>query len=202
MMANHPENMASVGQLPSVATWTFGDSREVSEGLRSFPISVDGKWLTVQILAAQAPFELSSLNEGSSRKTMVLRLPKGWDEPFGTMEAALVKEAAANSQALFGERLSEEQLIERYKSITQKTGEFPRNVRAKVNLGAGPYATRYWDMARAAVPAPGLYAGKSYNAVLTIRSLWVSNDAWGLVCDATDLQIMESPPVDCPFACI
>ena len=116
-------------------------------------------------------------------------------------EAAKLSEAA-NSQALFGERLSEEQLIERYKSITQKTGDFPRNVRAKVNLGAGPYVTRYWDMARAAVPAPGLYAGKSYNAVLSIRSLWVSNDAWGLVCDATDLQIVESPPVDCPFACI
>ena len=116
------------------------------------------------------------------------------------MEDALVKEAAANSQTLFGERLSEEQLLESYKSITQKTGDFPRNVRAKVNLGAGPYATRYWDMGRAAVPAPGLYAGKNYNAVLSIRSLWVSNDAWGLVCDATDLQIVESPPVDCPFA--
>ena len=198
MTTNHPENMTSVGQLPSVATWTFGDAREVSEGLRSFPISIDGKWLTVQILATLAPFELSSLNEGSSRKTLTIRLPKGWDEPFGTMEAALVKEAAANSQALFGERLSEEQLLERYKPISKKTGEYPRNVRAKVNQG-GAYATRFWNMDKAAAPAPEAFTGRTFNAVLTLRSLWTSNDAWGLVCDAIDLQAAGGPPAECPF---
>ena len=83
MTTAHPDNMTSVGQLPSVATWTFGEAREVSQGLRSFTLSIDGKWLTIQILATLAPFELSSLNEGSTRKTLTLRLPKGWDEPFG-----------------------------------------------------------------------------------------------------------------------
>ena len=185
--------------IPSVNTWVFGEAREVSEGLRSFPISVGGKWLTIQLLDAVSPFELSSLNEASTRKTLTLRLPREWDQPFGDMEAALVKAVVIKSEALFGVSFTEEQLQGRYKSISKKSGEYPRCVRAKVNQGPGAYATRFWDMDKAATPAPEAFTGRSFNAVLTVRSLWVSSDAWGLVCDATDLQAADGPPAQCPF---
>ena len=191
--------MTANSQLADVSTWIFGEGREVSEGLRSFPISVGGKWLTIQLLETTSPFEPSSLTEGATRKTLTLRLNKEWDEPFGAMEEALVKVASKKSKEIFGKKLSEQQLLESYKPISKKTGEYPRNLRAKVNQGSGQYATRYWDMERAPATIPETFAGRSFNAVLNIRSLWVSADAWGLVCDAAHLQLVDGAPVECPF---
>ena len=186
-------------QIADVSTWIFGEGREVSEGLRSFPISVGGKWLTIQLLETLSPFEPSSLTEGAARKTLTLRLPKEWDEPFGEMEATLVKLMAKKSKEIFGKKLSEEQLHGSYKPISKKTGEYPRNLRAKVNQG-GQYATRYWGADKAATQPPETHAGQSFNAVVNLRSLWVSADAWGLVCDAAHLQVVDGAPVECPFA--
>ena len=192
--------MTTNSQITDVSTWIFGEGRDVSEGLRSFPISVGGKWLSIQLLETTSPFEPSSLTEGGTRKTLTLRLNKEWDEPFGAMEEALVKLMAKKSKEIFGKKLSEEQLHGSYKPISKKTGEYPRNLRVKMNLGTGQYATRFWDMERTPTAIPETFAGQSFNTMLNIRSLWVSADAWGLVCDAAHLQLVDGAPVECPFA--
>jgi hypothetical protein len=190
--------MTGLAQIADVSTWVLGEPREVSEGIRSYPISVDGKWLTIQLLRTLAPFELSSLTEGTSRKTLTLRLPKDYDEAFGDMECALVKMISKRSKELFGKRLSEEQLLESYKPLSKKTGEYPRNVKTKVNQG-GQYATRYWGVDKVPAQPVESHAGRMFNVSLNIRSLWMGPDAWGLVCDCRDLQLTDEPVEECPF---
>ena len=70
----------------------------------------------------------------------------------------------------------------------------------EMNLGTGQYATSFWDMERTPTAIPETFAGRSFNAAVSIRSLWVSADAWGLVCDAAHLQLVDGAPVECPFA--
>jgi hypothetical protein len=185
--------------IADVSTWIFGDVRPVSDDLRSFPISCGGKWPSIQFLETLSPFEPSSLTEGASRKTLTLRVPRDLDEPFGAMEDALLKLVSKKSKELLGKKQSEEQLRESYKPLSKKTGDYPRTVRAKVNQG-GQYGTRYWDADRAVTKPPEAHAGQVFNAILNIRSLWVSADAWGLVCDAAHLQLVGGCPVECPFA--
>jgi len=182
--------------IPQVKTWKFGAAQGDGE-VKSFPIGCGGMDLVLNIQGCLSPFDASSLND-SARKTLTLRLPQVWDGPFGEMEAALMKEAADHSPALFGEKLSEDQLLERYKPLTKKTGEYPRQLKAKMNTN-GYYAVRFWNSERIRVDAPGDCGGLLFNAVLKIRAMWVSAEAWGLVCDATDLQLLETAQIECPF---
>ena len=182
--------------IPRVKTWKFGPA--LGEGdVKSYTLTVGGMDLVINLQGCLSPFEPSSLN-GGARKTLTLRLPKIWDEPFGEVETALVKLAALNSQTLFGEKLTPDQLQERYKPIGKKVGEYPRQLRTKLNTD-GFYACRYWDSERKRADPPGDHTGILFNAVIKLRALWVSSEAWGLVCDATDLQFLETTQMECPF---
>ena len=107
-------------------------------------------------------------------------------------------EVLAQSLRFFGRKLSEEDVLTMYKPITKKTGEYPRQLRVKVNT-TGYHSTRYWDAQRTRIDAPESHAGKIFNAKVALRALWVAPEAWGLVCDATDLQEQEQAPEVCPF---
>ena len=183
--------------IPAVKAWKFGAAQGAEGGVKTFPLAVGGSEIMLQMQGCVSPFDASSLS-GGTRKTLTLRLPQVWDEPFGLMEAALLKEVAVKSTALFGKPLSEAELAEMYKPVSKKQGEYPRNLRAKVN-SAGFYACRYWDGERKKAETPADHAGLSFNAVVRLRSLWVGAEAWGLVCEATDLQILTQETVDCPF---
>ena len=194
-------NMALVPAsfVPAVKAWKFGAAQGAEGGVKSFPLTCGGAELMLHMQGCVSPFDASDPPGGSSsRKTLTLRLPVVWDESFGLAETALVKEVTARSATLFGEKLSEEQALDRFKPITKKTDQFPRNLRAKLNTG-GFYAVRYWDGERKRAESPQDHTGLVFNAVVRLRSLWVSAEAWGLVCEATDLQILEAPTVDCPF---
>ena len=190
------DEMIPASFIPQVKTWKFGPAQGDSE-VKSHPLSVGGMEIVLNLQGCVSPFDSSSLN-GGARKTLTLRLSKIWDEPFGEMEEALIKEAATKSQTLFGEKLTEEQLQERYKPIGKKAGEYPRQIRTKLNTD-GFYACRYWDSERKRAEPPEDHTGLVFNAVIKLRGLWVSSEAWGLVCDATDLQLLETAQVECPF---
>ena len=189
-------HMIPASFIPQVKTWKFGPAQGDSE-VKSYPLTMGGMDIVLNLQGCLSPFDPSSLN-GGARKTLTLRLPKIWDEPFGGMEAALIKEAALKSQHLFGEKLTADQLQERYKPIGKKVGEYPRQLRAKLNTD-GFYACRYWDSERKRAEPPEDHTGILFNAVIKLRALWVSSEAWGLVCDATDLQFLETAQVECPF---
>ena len=189
--------MIPASYIPLVKNWKFGAAAQGDSDVKSYPLTVGGMDIVLNLQGCISPFDASSLN-GGARKTLTLRLPKVWDEPFHQMEEALIKEVASKSQTLFGEKLNEEQLLERYKSLSKKTEEYPRQLRVKLNTD-GFYAVRYWDSERKLAEPPSDHIGLVFNAVIRIRALWVSADAFGLVCDATDLQLLETAQVECPF---
>ena len=192
----HSEVMlASPISIPSVEAWTFG-AITGDGAVKSYPITCGGMDLVLNIQDCVAPFDASSLKD-ASRKTLTLRLSRDWDGPLGIVEAALLKMVHANSEEYFGQRLTEDEILGRYKAITKKMGKYPRNLRVK--LSEGVRATRYWDAERARIDAPSHHAGMAINTVVHLRGLWIGADAFGLVCDATDLQILEAPVVECPF---
>ena len=190
------DEMIPVEFIQRVNTWKFGPALGESD-VKSFPLTAGGLDLVLNLQGCLSPFDSSSLN-GGARKTLTLRLPRIWDEPFHQMETALIKEAALKSQTLFGEKLTADQLQERYKPLGKKVGEYPRQLRTKLNTD-GFYACRYWDSERKRADPPGDHTGISFNAVIKLRALWVSSEAWGIVCDATDLQFQEIAQMECPF---
>jgi hypothetical protein len=187
--------------VPVVSTWTLGEARENSENaqVKTFPLSLDGRDVFLSIGGAISPFDLSSVAEGNARKSLTLRLPKNWDEAIECMESCLQHEMwERQAQKLFGREIDFEEFSSLYRSVSQQQGCYPRNLRAKVNT-AGFHACRYWDSQRQFTSSPENLANYTFNARLHVRALWIGPDGWGLVLDATDLQIQDVPMNECPF---
>ena len=55
------------------------------------------------------------------------------------------------------------------------------NLRAKVTRDTA-VATRYWDAAGTRMRFFESHEGLHLNVKIMLRSLWIANDAWGLVC--------------------
>jgi hypothetical protein len=180
--------------MPPVAQWTF--ERTSQEG-KTMAISYEGKPIVLTIEASSS-FELSSFSAESSRKSLTLRLPPFWGERFECMEACLLDAVQKEAPRFLGSALTFEQVSEAYKPVTKKTGEYPRNLRVKVNT-MGLQATRYWDIAKNRVKPPETHAGMLFSARVTLRSLWFANDTWGLVAECTDLMATEEEAAECPF---
>ena len=191
--------MVPAAYIPTVKAWTFGACTDGNGSVKTYPLTCGGLDLICSIQGCVSPFEPSSM-DGAARKTLVLRLPAPWDGPLGEMEEALVREVAVRSKVLFGAQQSEDELRGKYKNITKKTEQYPRNLRVKLNT-EGYYATRFWDLERQKTAAPEEYVGLMFSAVVRFRAVWVGAESWGLVCDATDLQVLgdHQPSAECPF---
>ena len=181
--------------IPCPKLWAFGPA-QAGEGVKTFPITCAGNELVLHLQGCYSPFDTSSLTE-SARKSLTLKLPVIWEQQFAALESQLLAETAQLSPQLFGTKYSEDDLRTRYKSITKKTGDYPMQLRAKVNTD-GFYSCRYWDKDRQRLEPPDTHAGLNCTVAIRLRGLWVSPDTFGLVADCTDLQIIDEVAA-CPF---
>ncbi len=184
--------------IPPVKSWQFMPSSSSDGWVKSVLIAHQQRPIVLSIQNAFSPFEPSAYVEGATRKTLTLRLSKEWDAAFDCLEACLLHEMTTRSQELFGRALSEEQVVEMYKPLTKKSGEYPRNLRAKLNT-TGVYAARYWASDKTRLDAPETLADIRLNVRVALRAIWIGDDAWGVVADCTDLQLAEQSPEECPF---
>ena len=197
-MARSRSPKARAPLLPPVKELTFLPAPPGNGTVRNVPLAYKQQSLQVVITDCASPFEPSSMIEGASRLSLTLRLPKQWDSSVDCFESCLVHEIAERSQEFFGRSLPEEEVTALYKPISKKTGEYPRNLRVKVNT-SGAYRTRYWAANKEEMAAPQSHAGLGFNARVAIRGLWFGEDAWGVVAECTDLQLTEEATVACPF---
>ena len=185
--------------VPPVDSWTFGSALKNLENseVRTYPISVNGEKVCLSMSGVISPFDLSSLSEGSARKSLTLRLPTQWDDAIDCMEACLMGKVCDQPERFF-QRPAADEDVDLYKPCSQKKDNFPRHLRVKVNT-SGFHACRYWDAERKLCEPPADHANYTWNAKIRVRALWVASDGYGLVLDATDLQTQSAPVVECPF---
>ena len=72
-----------------------------------------------------APFDASSFSEGP-RKNLLLRLPAVWEASWERIDTDIIALAQTHATTLFGQALSEQDLLGRYKPVTAKNGEYAR----------------------------------------------------------------------------
>ena len=181
--------------IPSPKLWAFGPAQS-GEGVKTFPITSGGNEIILHLQGCYSPFEPSSLTE-TVRKSLTLKLPVIWEQQFASLESQLLVETAQLSPQLFGTKFSDVDLRTRYKSVTKKNGDYPMQLRVKVNT-EGFHSCRYWDKNRQRIDPPEAHAGLTCTVAVRLRGLWVSPDNFGIVADCTDIQLTEEV-ADCPF---
>ena len=181
---------------PQPKTWTIGPAIKAADGaINTFPLSNGGVDITVAMHGCLAPFDASSLSEGP-RKNLLLRLPDVWEASWERIDTDIVALAQKHATTLFGQALSEQDLLGRYKSCSEKKGTYSRQLKAKL-VTEGFYAARFWDVEKHRIDPTTSTANCTYNVVVKIRGLWVGTENFGLVVDITDLQATDV--AECPF---
>ena len=184
--------------LPSVKDLRFSPPAGTGGAVRTWGMSYKNQPFSVTLPGVLSPFNPSSPIEDATRLTLTLRLPSGWDSVFDCFENRLLQEMVEKSSDFFGRAMSEEELAEWYKPITKKVEEYPRNLRVKMNT-QGQYRTRYWGADKQSMQPPETHEGLSFNARVVFRGVWIGEDAFGIVCDCTDLQLADGAAAACPF---
>ena len=188
--------------IPPVSSWDIHSHSTDSHGLRTVPVSYEQRPIALTIQDAYSPFEPSAFIEGSPRKTLALNLTAEWDDALECFEACLLHEVAAKSLQIFGRTLGQAEVQQMYKPLSRKVGEYPRNLRVKLNT-AGFYAATFWapDKTRLIhrLETPESLAGRTLNVRVALRAIWIGDDAWGVVADCTDVQLTPMAPEVCPF---
>ena len=82
--------------------------------------------------------------------------------------------------------LQPKQAVDRFKSPFVKNGMYAANLRVKL-AGA-----RYWSAEENTMLPPTSHATCDWKVRVHFKSIWVSSDAWGLSCQACDLQEITS----------
>ena len=184
--------------LPAVKDLRFAPPAGAVGPVCTWGISYKGQHCSVTLPSVLSPFDPSSPMEDATRLTLTLRLPSGWDSVFDCFEACLFHEMMEKSAQFFGRTMSEEELQEWYKPISRKVEDYPRHLRVKVNT-QGQYRTRYWSSDKQPIQPPEIHAGLSFNARIVFRGVWIGEDTFGLVCDCTDLRVVDDAATACPF---
>jgi hypothetical protein len=181
---------------PQPKTWTIGPAIKAADGaINTFPLSNGGVDITIAMHGCLAPFDASSLSDGP-RKNLLLRLPPVWEASWERIDADIVALAQKHATTLFGQALSVQDLSGRYKPVTDKKGEYARQLKAKL-VTEGFHAARFWDQEKHRTDPTISTANCTYNVVVKVRALWVGTDNFGLVVDTTDLQ--STDVAECPF---
>ena len=172
-----------------VAKWSFADAVCNAHGLSFSQITAGGAPVTYSF-EGLSHFEASTHSPQGERKTpgLQLRLSKLAEAELECTVACIQHEVIKHS-AKFG--MMPEDARERFKSPLNKNGMYPANLRVKI---AG---TKYWSDGELTA-APESHAGKSWQTVVHLKSLWFAPDAWGITIAATDMQEV-TPQNICPF---
>ena len=179
-----------------VDKWCFGDATIVSDTLRIVPLKLQNGPITMTTEECYSPFDLSSPQEDANRKNLVLRLSETWESKIECMEANIMYWVSKDPERYFTEALGEEEIQERFKSSLHKKGEYPANLRVKVQT-KGACQARYWNPEKQLIKKPATHAGCTFKAKLTIKGLWFGDSNWGFTIEATDLLVQSEHA--CPF---
>jgi hypothetical protein len=181
-----------------VSEWTFVKTRPMGKLPASVELRHADKPIEMFLNNVVSPFEPGSFVEPCYRKTLTLRLPTAWDNTLACLESCVIHEVVQRASTLFEDTYTAEQIDVMYSPITKQVGDYPRDLRTKINTN-GTAAVRYWDADKNRVKAPESHANMCWNVRVIIHGLWISKDKWGLVIDATDLIQTHVEIADCPF---
>ena len=186
------------------SNWLLKDTVVSARGAKSCQVRTadNGAKVTLTIGTPQdpvtSPFGATSFNEGeTTRKTLELNLTVEQEKQWLDFDDWAVPYLAKHSYRLFKKILTEEQVLENYRSPVTKKGDYRAHLRCKINT-EGAHIVRCWDMARERVALPEDLRETEMTARVQLSHLWQMSKEYGFVFQVTDLQLRSSA-TECPF---
>ena len=172
-----------------VSNWKLGEAVEAENGLRFAPLTTAGGPIILTLAACVTPFELSSWQEDAFVKNLDLRLDALTESKLECMQACIAEKFGLPKYNTEG-----------FKPFLHKNGEYPANIRVKIQTAGGLTKTRFWGKDKKLTKAPEQFAGGTFDARVLLKGVWYSESCWGVSLQAIDCMLTKDPPTpECPF---
>jgi hypothetical protein len=179
----------------------FGEIRPNKSGGKTVYLNAGGGGKLIFQLPQLRAFVGLSPFKNKQGEIQSWSLPLSMDKPevvdaFKALDERALDFIEANSEALFGKKMSRAVLVEgdRYKPIVKKStkGDYAPSLNLKVLVNSdGSFGTEAYNSNREIVPLSDLAKGQTVSAIIDIGSIWCS--PLGVGVSIRVLQVMLAP---------
>ena len=136
----------------------------------------------------------------ASRVNLILRASRSVATIIESLEQWAVEACAKDSERIFSQKLTEEQVRERFKSNLKPNDRYGPSLKIKLQL-AGASPTKLWSEDRRRCEPPIRWKDVTVSPYLVARNMWMmaSGRELGITLELTNAMIVEPPPQACPF---
>ena len=185
-----------------LTNYQLADPQVNAKGGRYCPLSDDrGPAWILPCGKLFAPFGGPSTYDGGAytpRQTLELRCSTDLETLMQQFDEWVLGYLETHAERFFKKKLTRQQLLDGYKSPMHRKGDYPPNLRCKIDL-EGRMACRYWSEAGAERGPPDDYKLCDLKVRIMARSMWFMQKDFGFTLQITDMQIFPRPHI-CPFA--
>ena len=170
-----------------------------AKGAKQVPLAYhNDKSIFLQLGPLSTLFEPSAFGDPSaSRVNLCLTSTEPVEETLQELDKRVVELLAADALKLFGQALSEAQIIERMQPSVRVSEKGYRSCRLKMNL-SGRNRVQLYGMDKLPCEAPESWIGTNVTARVCVKSVWLMNKEWGVLYEAQAVQL-DLQAVECPF---
>ena len=150
-----------------------------------------------QPLWQPSAFSNSLSGETSGRLSLCLKSTEDLLREAQLIDEWAIQYAAADSERLFGKKLSLDQVKDRYNGIFKQSDKYDPFVKVKVASDKG--APTYWSPEKTQRGPPEDFTLCSLQCHVRLVGFWFMQTSWGLTAQLSSALVAEENQVSCPF---
>jgi hypothetical protein len=180
--------------------WQISAPQAGTKGGKTCLISCQNKPIEINLGLGEplgCPWGASSFEDDAtqSRVNLDMTLDDENAEIFKEIDEWLIAYGILNKDNLFKGPKTDSAIRDSYRKLVREKEGYRPMLRTKVSLEK----VRCWDAEHQQTKVPeSKFKGAEIWPKLTVRTLWVVNQTWGLTLEATDLKFRELQ-LECPF---
>ena len=182
-----------------VTSLSLGDLTVTGKGTKQIPLRCKDGLLKFQPGPSRVMWQPQAYNDPTATRVPIcFEATPEVEDYFNTLDEWAIKALAADSQRLFGNTVTVDQMREKYTSALKTSQKGYRHLKAKMNI-AGRGCARFWSPgSNKPGPPPEDWTNCVVEPILEIRGVWFLGKEVGLLVELTDALVTENS-VACPF---
>ncbi len=182
-----------------VSAIKLGALQVSAKGAKQVPLFYENdKSIFTQVGPLQVLFEPSAFGDPSaSRVNLCLSSNELVEETLQELDLRIIELLSGDSAKYFGTQISEAQIVERMQTSIRVNDKGYKSCRFKMNI-TGRNRVQIYNLDREVTEAPESWVGANCTAKVLVKSIWLMAKEWGVLYEATCVQLDVQPP-ECPF---
>jgi len=180
--------------MADFSRFSLADVNISAKGAKTAALTCGGERFHYTTDLTRAPFGPGSFERdpAATRQNLELRATSNMEEFFSSLDAWAIEYLTAHSQRLFKKPLTLAQVREMYHPTLRRAEGYTPLLRTKISMPPSRGAIKCWTAEGQPREAPKDWREAEVKARVHVSHVWFMGAACGIVCNCTDLLVIES----------